>query len=186
MDYTKADLMTQKEMMDEIVELNAKLIVKTRESDMHRSAAFDNAEEYYKMKRERDEAQQQIEVRDRVIANHHSETLRLIHNRDEAWAHYIVLNDRAKNLLELVESGVDCYEYIAGEQCNFLGNAVNPESMEVIELQEALSETPSDSTLKVRKLIGALEEAQQIVSSTEFPTVAKMIDDALAEWRVEK
>lgn len=73
---------------------------------------------------------------------------------------------------------------------NRLGDAIlyydEEEPVKVGEFIDiALCASPTKNSIKVQKLIDALKEAQQIVNSTEFPTVAKMIDDAIKEWKGE-
>lgn len=42
--------------------------------------------------------------------------------------------------------------------------------------------TPPEAAERVQKLVAALEDCRNLISKTEFPTVAEQADNALAEW----
>ena len=51
---------------------------------------------------------------------------------------------------------------------------------------EALETTPSEAAERVKKLVEALEDCRNLISKTEFPTVAEQADKAISEWRRDK
>ena len=46
--------------------------------------------------------------------------------------------------------------------------------------------TPTEAAERVQKLVEALEDCRNLISKTEFPTVAEQADNALSEWRCDQ
>lgn len=55
-----------------------------------------------------------------------------------------------------------------------------------IGIGQALEQTSAEAAERVQKLVEALEDCRNLISKTEFPTVAEQADNALSEWRHDK